>query len=95
MRVSKKRKILISYIFWLGVVFIGWYFLIDHGRKNLADEEKILDLRNLIQNKMEFYLGVTINGVGMKIELKENIQSWIISVFSNPKLARNFTIHLF
>jgi len=89
MRISNKRKILIYYVFCLVIIALGWFFLIENGRRNLIEKEKIAGLREKIENERKFYLEVEINE-SMEIGNKENLRKLINSVFSNPKLASIF-----
>ena len=82
MKFNSKRKIIAYYVICLGVIALGWWGLMEKGRRNLADEGKISEIGEKIQEKTRFYL--KIGGF-----LEENIKKTMISVFSNPKLSSN------
>ena len=82
MKFNSKRKIIAYYVICLGVIALGWWGLMEKGRRNLADEGKISEIGEKIQEKTRFYL--KIGGF-----LEENIKKTKISVFSNPKLSIN------
>lgn len=54
----------------------------EKGRRNLADEGKIREFGEKIEEKRRFYL--KIGGF-----LEENIRKTMVSVFSNPRLSSN------